>query len=44
MWSRNYKERNKALSYWEMLEPRIIEFQDAFKEEQLSQLRLRRKM
>ena len=33
----------ETYEYWEILEPRIMEFQDAFSDEQLNQLSLRRK-
>lgn len=35
--------KKKAISCWEILEPRIMEFTAAFKDEQLNQLSLRRK-
>ncbi len=37
------KIEKKAYEYFEILEPRIMEFQDAFSDEQLNQLSLRRK-
>lgn len=34
---------DEATIWWKFLEPRLLEFQDAFKEEQLNQLRIRRR-
>lgn len=43
IYSRKIQIPNEAFAYWKILEPRIIDFQDAFQEEQLNQLHLRRK-
>lgn len=43
IYSQNLQIPKEAFEYWEILEPKIVEFQDAFCEEQLNQLRLIRK-
>ena len=43
IYSNNLKIKKEAFDWWNILEPKIIEFQDAFMEEQLNQLSLRRK-
>ncbi len=39
----NVEIKKEAYDYWKILEPRIMEFQDALSDEQLNQLSLRRK-
>lgn len=43
IYSKKTTINKKVMEYWEILEPRIMEFQDAFSDEQLNQLSLRRK-
>lgn len=43
IYSKNLQISKEAFDYWEILEPKIVDFQNAFCEEQLNQLRLIRK-
>lgn len=43
IYSKNLQIKKEAFDYWKILEPKLVEFQDAFKEEQLEQLRLKRR-
>lgn len=43
IYSQNLQIQKEAFEYWKILEPKIVELQDAFCEEQLNQLRLIRK-
>lgn len=43
IYTKKLEVEKEAFDYWNILEPRIMEFEDAFKEEQLNQLSLIRK-